>query len=294
MKNPIMPSFSSWFLLLLFLYSQQALVTPQEVEDEREFDYVKESEKGPQHWGDLKEEWAACRHGKLQSPIDLLNKRVKVIPKLGDMKTNYRTANATIKNRGHDIAIQWIDDAGSIQINGTDYFLQQCHWHSPSEHSIKGTRFDLELHMVHQTRDVKSKNSIAVVAAFYKIGHHSDHFLSKLAEDIDSITDTKEEIQKGMMDPRDLKTVIEFDPKELKMGGFKFYRYIGSLTVPPCTEGVIWTINRKIGTVSKEQVSMLKTAVHDFAEMNARPLQPLNQREIHLYGPRSRRGNLRN
>ena len=68
----------------------------------------------------------------------------------------------------------------------------------------------------------------------------------QLAEDIGSITDTKEEIHKGMMDPRDLKTVIEFDPRELKMGGLKFYRYIGSLTVPPCTEGVIWTINRKV------------------------------------------------
>lgn len=75
-------------------------------EDEREFDYVKDSEKGPEHWGELKKEWAACKHGKLQSPIDLSNKRVKVIPKLGDIKTNYRPSNATIKNRGHDIAVR--------------------------------------------------------------------------------------------------------------------------------------------------------------------------------------------
>ncbi|XP_015898516.2 alpha carbonic anhydrase 7 [Ziziphus jujuba] len=291
MKNQSKPIFSSWFLIFLFLFLHQSPVTPQEVEDEREFDYLKESERGPEHWGELKKEWAACKHGKLQSPIDLWNKRVKVIPKLGDIKTNYRPSNATIKNRGHDIAIQWLDDAGSIQINGTDYLLRQCHWHSPSEHSIKGKKFDLELHMLHESQDVNAKHSIAVVAVLYKIGR-PNHFLSKLTEDINFITDTTEEIHRGVMDPRDFK--MKINPREFKLRGLKFYRYIGSLTVPPCTEGVIWTINRKIDTVSKEQVNLLRIAVHDFAEMNARPLQPLNQREIHLHGPRSPQGNLRN
>ena len=67
---------------------------------------MKESEKGPAHWGELKEEWAACKHGKLQSPIDLLNHKVKVIPKLGDLKFSYKPSNATIRNRGHDIAVR--------------------------------------------------------------------------------------------------------------------------------------------------------------------------------------------
>ncbi|EXB75897.1 hypothetical protein L484_022574 [Morus notabilis] len=234
---------------------------------------MQESEKGPRHWGELKKEWKACKHGKLQSPIDLLNHRVKVIPKLGDIKMNYKPANATIKNRGHDISIVWLDDAGSIQINGTDYFLQQCHWHSPSEHSINGRRLDLELHIVHSSPDVKIERRIAVIAMLYKFGK-PDRFLSKFTKDMVSITDTKQEVHKGVIDPR-----------ELKMGGLKYYRYIGSLTIPPCTEGVIWTMNKRISTVSREQVSLLREAVHDHAEMNARPLQPLNERDIHICGP---------
>lgn len=75
-------------------------------EDEREFEYIEGSEKGPKHWGELKEEWAACNNGDLQSPIDLSNQRVKVIPKLGDLKRNYKLCNATVKNRGHDISVR--------------------------------------------------------------------------------------------------------------------------------------------------------------------------------------------
>ncbi|KAL5546068.1 hypothetical protein UlMin_005755 [Ulmus minor] len=279
----IQSNLSSWFLpLILLLVFQPTPLTAQETEDEREFDYVKESEKGPAHWGELKEEWAACKHGKLQSPIDLLNHKVKVIPKLGDLKFSYKPSNATIRNRGHDIAVIWHDDAGSVQINGTDYFLKQCHWHSPSEHSINGRKFELELHMVHQSSKKNVENNIAVLVLLYKIGK-PDCFLNELTQDLRSIADTEEEIHQG-----------EIDPRKLRMGGLKYYRYFGSLTIPPCTEGVIWTINKKISTVSREQVELLREAVHDFAERNARPIQPINQRDIHFYGLNLPRDDLRN
>lgn len=76
------------------------------LEDESEFDYLKESEKGPHRWGELKEEWAACKHGKLQSPIDLASERVTVVRKLEKLRIKYKPANATIKNRGHDISVR--------------------------------------------------------------------------------------------------------------------------------------------------------------------------------------------
>ncbi|GJS98138.1 alpha carbonic anhydrase 7-like protein [Tanacetum coccineum] len=64
----------------------------------------------------------------------------------------------------------------------------------------------------------------------------------------------------------------------------RYYNYIGSLTVPPCTEGVIWTISKKVRTVSLDQVKLLREAVHDHAAKNARPLQPDHQRDIQLIG----------
>ncbi|KAL2323193.1 hypothetical protein Fmac_027572 [Flemingia macrophylla] len=242
-------------------------------EDEREFDYIEGSEKGPSHWGDLKEEWAICKNGDMQSPIDLSNARVKIISYSDQLYTNYKSSNATIINRGHDIAVYWRGDAGSISVNGTEFFLKQCHWHSPSEHSISGRKYDLEMHMLHESSD----KNIFVVGAFYKIGHHSDHFLYQLEKDIKQLVDKEEERQIG-----------ETNPSNVQTRGKMYYRYLGSLTTPPCTEGVIWNIDRKIRKVSEDQVRLLREAVHDHAERNARPRQPRNNRDIVYFRYKSR------
>ncbi|KAK3226625.1 hypothetical protein Dsin_006487 [Dipteronia sinensis] len=212
----------------------------------------------------------------MQSPIDMSSDRVQVVAKSPDIQRTYYPCNAVLKNRGHDISLQWLNNsAGMIKINGTasNYILQQGHWHSPSEHTINGRRFDLELHMVHVCLDPNVTNYIAVIALLYKIGP-PDPFLSKLIENLMPIADQMAE-----------RNIGEIDPNDIQMGGRKYYRYMGSLTVPPCTEGVIWTINKKIRTVSQDQVNALRTAVHDFAEVNARPLQPLNSRRVQLYDP---------
>ncbi|OVA17967.1 Alpha carbonic anhydrase [Macleaya cordata] len=268
------PILVSTFLLVVLILNSRP-ITSQEVEDQREFDYLRGSGKGPENWGDLHEEWAACKNGTLQSPIDLLHERVEVVPELGKIKKSYKPANATIKNRGHDITLHWgIGSAGSIQINGTEYALDQCHWHSPSEHTINGKRFALELHMIHRNLEL---NKTAVIGVLFNIGGH-DSFLSELKKDIWNIADTDgAEVNIGVVDPR-----------HIKIGGRKYYRYLGSLTTPPCTEGVIWTINKRLRTVSKEQVMLLRRAVHDDSENNARPVQPLNDRDILFYGPKHR------
>lgn len=81
------------------------LISDTFAEDESEFDYKKGSEKGPGKWGELKKEWEACNNGGMQSPIDLSNQRVKIIPKLGLLNRTYKPGNATVKNRGHDISV---------------------------------------------------------------------------------------------------------------------------------------------------------------------------------------------
>ncbi|KAK9124125.1 hypothetical protein Sjap_013727 [Stephania japonica] len=250
-------------------------------EDQKEFDYISGSEKGPERWGELHKEWADCNKGDLQSPIDLLNKRVEVVTELGQLKRSYKPCNATLKNRGHDIMLQWDGDAGSIEINGEEFELRQLHWHSPSEHTINGNRFDLEAHLVHVSAD----NRTAVIGVMYDIGR-SDPLLSEL----------EEKIRTSLAGDKTIENVGVIDPRHVRIVGRKYYKYLGSLTTPPCREGVIWIINRKIMTVSREQVTAsreqvtaLREAVHDHAEKNARPLQPINHREIRLFSPKHRK-----
>ncbi|CAL9765492.1 unnamed protein product [Musa acuminata subsp. burmannicoides] len=260
-----------FFGVLVAALLQSFPVASQEVEDEKEFSYQRGSQIGPEHWGEIHHEWAACGKGRTQSPIDLSDQRVQVFPCLGRLRRSYRPADAILKNRGHDIMLKWEDEAGGIWINGTEYGLKQMHWHSPSEHTIDGRRYPMEMHMVHESAD----NKIAVVGILYKIGHH-DPFLAELERYIERISDKHETLEVvGMVDPR-----------HVRKGSRKYYRYTGSLTTPPCTEGVAWTIIKKVRTVSREQLALLREAVHDGSEMNARPTQKMNKRIVGLYRPR--------
>ncbi|XP_042047884.1 alpha carbonic anhydrase 4-like [Salvia splendens] len=256
------------FLLLLFSLYVSVIADESEVEDERPFTYTPGAMKGPGKWADLNPKWKACANGRLQSPIDLADERVEVMPKLGTLKRKYKPAPALIKNRGHDIEIVWQGDAGGAILNGTEYNLLQCHWHTPSEHTLNGKRYELEIHMVHNN----SLGHLAVIGVTYKLGR-PDPFLAKLLETIKA----------SDHDGNHLGVV---DPWEIKFGSRKYYRYIGSLTVPPCTEGVLWTILKKVRTVSREQVKALRDAVHDGYERNARPTQS-SDLEVYMYRPAS-------
>ncbi|XP_050243229.1 alpha carbonic anhydrase 7-like isoform X2 [Quercus robur] len=270
MKNYGLPIFNCWFLLFL-LYWQPISITAQTGE-EPEFNYIEGSPKGPEHWGELKSEWKLCKIGQRQSPIDILNKDVQVNINPRDLRFNYKASNAIIKNTGPYVEVEWVGDAGSIQINGKQYSLRQCHWHSPAEHLINGKRYDLELHMVH----VNTSNQVSVVRAqFYQIGE-PDSFLSKFTEELKTLVNNRGKRSIGIIDPRETNTDT-----------FKYYRYNGSLTTPPCDEGVTWIVNAKINTVSSKQVQLLREANFDYrGKDNARPVQALNDRKIFLYGAR--------
>ncbi|KAJ8751532.1 hypothetical protein K2173_016766 [Erythroxylum novogranatense] len=264
------------FTFFIVLLTNTLPTTSQEVDDEEEFNYDLDGEKGPAKWGEIHHEWSACSNGSMQSPIDLLNQRVQIVSHLGRLNRSYKPSNATLRNRGHDMMLKWEGDAGRIHINGTDYALKQCHWHSPSEHTINGRRFDLEGHMVHES----SEGKVAVVGIMYKIGR-PDSFLSSILDRLQEINGTEEkETIAGIIDPR-----------QIKIGSRKYYRYIGSLTVPPCTENVVWTIVRKVRTVTRQQVRLLRVAVHDESDSNARPTQAINGRPVELYRPKDEEDN---
>ncbi|KAG2683537.1 hypothetical protein I3760_10G035000 [Carya illinoinensis] len=165
------------FLASLILSSNHliSIALESEVDDESLFTYTEGTGKGPNNWSQIDPHWKACGHGKMQSPIDLLDRRVQVFPALGKLKRDYNAAPAVARNRGHDITVVWKGDAGEININGTKYKLQQCHWHAPSEHTFNGSRYELELHIIH----LSSSGEIAVVGIVYKYGH-PDPFLSEV------------------------------------------------------------------------------------------------------------------
>ncbi|KAF9684776.1 hypothetical protein SADUNF_Sadunf04G0153400 [Salix dunnii] len=277
------------FLITFFLVLVSHILPAksQEVEDEREFDYNPNGEKGPAHWGSIHPQWGACSNGSMQSPIDLLDETLDVVSHSGSLNRSYKPGNATLRNRGHDIMLEWERGAGSIEINGTEYVLNQCHWHTPSEHAINGEKyisdinfpvplflsiamFALELHMVHESLDGK----VAVVGIMYKIGR-PDSFLSSLKKQLQSVAGSYER-----------ETVVGVvDPRNIKIGSRKYYRYIGSLTTPPCTENVLWTMVKEVRTATSDQIRLLRVAVHDDADTNARPLQALNGRSVKLFIP---------
>ncbi|CAM0947859.1 unnamed protein product [Alopecurus aequalis] len=259
---------------VLLLFSAAVLLSParaqEETDHEEEFSYLPDAKNGPAHWGEIKAEWSACGKGKMQSPIDLSSPRVSLVRNLGYLNHSYRPAQATIINRGHDIMMRFDSDAGSVSINGTVYFLRQLHWHAPTEHSVDGRRYDMELHLVHES----AENKAAVIAIFYEIGAH-DAFLHKLEPYLEMIADQKDREEKvGVMDPRAARGRASV-----------YYRYTGSLTAPPCTEGVIWSIVKRVRTISRHQLELLRQAVHDEMLRNARPPQEVNGRAISMFWP---------
>ncbi|CAL4999301.1 unnamed protein product [Urochloa decumbens] len=262
-------------VLLMLAAAVPAAMAQEETEHEEEFSYAPGDKHGPEHWGEIKPEWAHCSAGKMQSPIDLHHERVSLVRGLGFLDHSYRPAEASIVNRGHDIMVRFEGDAGSLVINGTAYHLKQLHWHSPTEHTIDGRRYDLELHLVHESAEGKA----AVIGILYEVGRGHDPLLHEMEPFIRRIADKRDREER----------VGVVDPHAVRGRASVYYRYMGSLTVPPCTEGVIWTIVKRVHTVSKHQLELLREAVHDDMEKNARPLQEVNSRDVSLFRPSPRK-----
>lgn len=228
---------------------------------------------GPSNWGNLNPEWKVCNSGKQQSPINIVKAEAKADFAMESLKRDYVDANATLINNGFNVMLKYEEGVGSVLIDGKNYSLQQLHWHSPSEHTIGGERFPVELHMVHRNKE----GHIVVLAVLYRFGH-VDTFLNQLMDNFKDLTKEKCGDKQETHVP-----VGVVDNKALKRSTRKYYRYIGSLTTPPCSENVIWNVMGKIREMTPEQANILKAPLSDAYRNNSRPVQPLNGRTVKLF-----------
>ncbi|KAK7345333.1 hypothetical protein VNO77_15935 [Canavalia gladiata] len=236
------------------------------------FSYV--GPNGPDNWGSLSPSFAACSNGKAQSPVDLLKIHIVLNKELKSLDRNYLPTNATLVNNKFNIGVHFEGKVGDININGKNYSLKQLHWHSPAEHRANGRIHEAELHLVHLTED---NNNIAVVAVLYNLGD-PDPIISQIE---DKLVELVKETRAGNENVQ--IALGTFDVQEINRRSQRYYRYLGSLTTPPCKEGVIWNILGKVRTLSKEQLELLKAPLGPQFQHNARPLQQFNGRKIEMY-----------
>ncbi len=213
------------------------------------------NEDGPAVWGNLDTRFAACSQGKAQSPIDL---KAPLTGNLTNIKFSYQSSALNIFNNGHTIQVNY--DAGSfITYNETQYDLLQFHFHHPSEHTLDGKAFAMELHFVHRS----GAGNLAVVGVMITEGQENEALKSVF----DNLPTAK-----GDPQPTQLMT----DAAKIIPQNAGYYTYSGSLTTPPCTEGVRWLVLDKPIELSAAQIE----AFAKIFELDARPVQPLNDRDL--------------
>ncbi|MEA5098175.1 MAG: carbonic anhydrase family protein [Burkholderiaceae bacterium] len=217
-----------------------------------------DAKNGPAQWGDLKAEYAACKSGKAQSPIDIAG---TVPADLEAIKFDYRATPLKLIDNGHTIQANY-GKGSSITVNGKRYDLIQVHFHQPSEEKVDGQAYPMDAHLVHKSQD----GELAVVAVLMKEGKEN-LFLQTLWEN----TPKKQGKEAAIKD-----TWIHL--ANLLPKTRSYYAFAGSLTTPPCSEGVSWMVMTTPVEMSKQQIK----AFGKYYSHNARPVQPLNGREIRV------------
>jgi len=226
----------------------------QEVEVDAGFQWGYEKHNGPITW---------CAHfkdakGKEQSPIDIKN--IEDIKMADDYKVthHYKNCKAVCLNNSHTVV--WsVENAGHIMIGKKQFNLAQFHYHCPSEHYINGKQYPLCLHFVHVAED----GTLAVLGRVYDFGKTGDKFL-------ENVCDNK------VIKANDSYTVDSVNFESLNVSG-NYVIYPGSLTTPPCSEGVKWHVKDKVDTISHAQHSWFRSCLKFD---NARPLQKMNDRTL--------------
>lgn len=212
-------------------------------------------EGAPEKWSELSPEYRTCGFGMEQTPVDLRG-AVKaelgaVVPKFGEMPLK-------IVNNGHTIQVN-CPHGSHTQVDGRRYELLQFHFHHPSEHLLSGRDFPLECHFVHRAAD----GGLAVLGVFIRKGAYNSALEPIFAA------------MPGKEGP-EMAVGTSIRPGDLLPANRQFFRYAGSLTTPPCSEALVWTVFKEPVEASEEQIRRFAALFPG----NARPVQPMHRRVL--------------
>jgi carbonic anhydrase len=228
-------------------------------------EWTYEGKEGPAFWGKLSPGFSACAAGHSQSPVDLAKTSPASLP---EMRAKFRPTELRIVhhehfadaiNNGHTIQVNYTE-GDTLTVGDASFKLAQFHFHSPSEHTVKGKHFPMEMHFVHQS----SSGALAVIGVFIEEGAHNaafDPIWSNLPR------------HKGVESHHE---GVKVNVDDLLPHSLKSFRYDGSLTTPPCSEAVKWIVMTTPIQLSAEQIGMFRALIKG----NNRPVQLLNRRTI--------------
>ncbi len=214
-----------------------------------------EGENGPAAWGKLSPSWSKCDGGTRQSPIDI---RESFKVNLEIIRFDYKPSRYSVIDNGHTIQVN-IDGGNSISVMGRTYELVQFHFHRPAEERINGKGFEMVAHLVHKDMDGK----LAVVAVMIERGKSQD-----VIQTVWNNLPLEKNDALAIANPLDVNQMLP--------ARREYYTYMGSLTTPPCSEGVLWLVMKEPVQASAEQLAVF-ARLYPF---NARPIQNTSNRMI--------------
>ncbi|PEM27741.1 carbonic anhydrase [Bacillus wiedmannii] len=232
---------------------------PQKQSTKKNTQWSYEGTTGPEYWGELKPEYKICLNGQEQSPIDIKTEQIKSTVDNNPLQINYQPISFSIKNNGHSIEGKANSSDDYLTLGGNRYTLKQFHFHTPSEHQFEGKHADMELHLVHQN----DQGQLAVVGIMIKEGQKNEGFAA-MWQNLPHRKNIKADVQHTI----DIKQILPSDHSS--------FRYMGSLTTPPCTENVQWIVMKQTIEMSKKQIKVF----HKLFPTNNRPVQPINGRAV--------------
>jgi carbonic anhydrase len=217
------------------------------------WDYA--GDAGPEAWGRMRPEFSKCATGQRQSPIDI---RGGIAVDLEPIRFDYRPSSFSVIDNGHTVQVN-LEPGTSITITGRRYELVQFHFHRPSEERINGRQYDMVVHLVHKD----AEGHLAVVAVLLDRGS---------AQAIVQTVWNNLPLEKG----DEVRAGSRIDLAQLLPEDKRYYTYMGSLTTPPCSEGVLWMVLKQPVPISMDQVAIFSRLY----PMNARPIQQADGRLI--------------